>query len=266
MKTSGNTILITGGSSGIGLELATQLLALGNTVIITGRDQTKLDLAAKILPGIHTIQSDVSDAKAIIALHEVVVSEFPELNILINNAGIMCRINLNDEKNDLEDMTREIDTNLNGPIRMVKQFIPHLKTQENVAIINVSSALAFVPLPISPIYCATKAALHSFTQSLRVQLKHTNIKVFELAPPAINTSSVHNLLTTDELKDMQLMDITVLVKHVIDGIEKNVFEIRPGSSNLLNIMSRIAPGFILKQLSKPWDRAIALENKQRQKF
>jgi uncharacterized oxidoreductase len=141
---------------------------------------------------------------------------------------------------------------------MVKQFIPLLKKQQNAAIINVSSGLAFVPLPISPIYCATKAALHSFTLSLRVQLKHTNVKVFELAPPATDIPSLRDSFTTDEIKDMEnLMDPKVLVKHTINSIEKNIFEIRPGLSNRLKAMSRIAPGFILKQLSKSWEKAIA---------
>src|SRR6266852_8412848 len=187
MKLTSNTILITGGASGIGYELTKQLTTLGNKILITGRDQAKMDRAKAAFPKIHTFRSDVSDPKAIATLYEEVTKQFPELNILINNAGIMREINIHDKAGSLEDITREIEINLSGPIRMVKQFLPHLKTKSKAAIMNVSSGLAFVPLPISPVYCATKAGLHSFTESLRVQLKNTKVKVFELAPPATQT-------------------------------------------------------------------------------
>src|SRR5260221_9229972 len=184
MKLTSNTILITGGASGIGYELTKQLTARGNTILITGRDQAKLDRAKAAFPKIHTFQSDVSDPKAITALYEKVTKQFPELNILINNAGIMREINVHDKAGSLEDISREIEINLSGPIRMVKQFLPHLKTKSAAAIMNVSSGFALVPLPISPVYCATKAGLHSFTESLRVQLKNTKVNVFALPPPA----------------------------------------------------------------------------------
>ena len=160
---------------------------MGNTVIITGRDQAKLDLTKKKLPLIHTFKSDVSDPIAIKALFESVIAEFPALNIIINNAGEMRRLNLHDTAIDLNDIVREIDINLSGPIRMAQQFLPHLKTQPKAAIINVTSGLALLPFPLSPIYSATKAGLRSYTKSLRVQLKKTNIKVFELVAPAANT-------------------------------------------------------------------------------
>src|SRR5260221_13026609 len=187
MKLKNNTILIPGGASGIGYELTKQITALGNTVLITGRDQARMDRAKAAFPEIHIFQSDVSDPKAIAALYEKVTKQFPVLNILINNAGIMREINVQDKAGSLEDITREIEINLSAPIRMVKQFLPHLKTKSEAAIMNVSSGLAFVPLPISPVYCATKAGLHSFTESLRVQLKNTKVKAFELAPPATQT-------------------------------------------------------------------------------
>jgi uncharacterized oxidoreductase len=183
VQLSGNTILMTGGTSGIGLELATRLVALDNTVIVTGRSRSKLDAAREKLSTIHAIQSDVGDPAAIVALCDNVTKRFPALNILINNAGIMRKTNLHASASDLKDLTREIEINLDGPIRMTAQFLPQLKAQNRAAIVNVSSGLAFVPLAISPIYCAAKAAIHSFTQSLRLQLKHTNIAVFELAPP-----------------------------------------------------------------------------------
>src|SRR5882757_6789140 len=133
---------------------------MSNKILITGRDQAKMDRAKAAFPKIHTFQSDVSDPEAIATLYEEVTKQFPELNILINNAGIMRKINVHDKAGSLEDITREIEVNLSGPIRMVKQFLPHLKTKSEAAIMNVSSGLAFVPLPISPVYCATKAGLH----------------------------------------------------------------------------------------------------------
>src|SRR5258705_9429760 len=189
MKLMSNTILITGGASGIGYELTKQLTALGNKILITGRDQAKMDRAKVAFPKIHTFQSDVSDPEAIATLYEEVTKQYPELNILINNAGIMRKINVDDKAGSLEDITREIEINLSGPIGIVKQFLPHLKTNSEAAYINVSSSLAFVPLPISPVYSATKAGLHSFTGSLRVQLKNTKVKVFDLAPPLSHTES-----------------------------------------------------------------------------
>jgi uncharacterized oxidoreductase len=250
MKISNNTILITGGTSGIGFELAAQLLALGNTVIVTGRSQSNLDAARKKLPGIHTIQSDVSEPAAIVNLHRRVVEEFPSLNLLINNAGIMRKINLQTFGSDLQDITREVEINLNGSIRMTMQFLPHLKMQKRAAIVNVSSGLAFVPLAISPVYCATKAATHSFTQSLRIQLKNTNITVFELAPPLTETPLFKEDFSADDMAGVKAMDVKTLAIHAIEGIKKDQVEIRPGLSNMLRIMSRLAPNFILKQLNR----------------
>jgi short-subunit dehydrogenase involved in D-alanine esterification of teichoic acids len=132
--------------------------AANETRLITGRDQSKMHRAKAALPNIHTFLSDVSDPNAIATLYEQVTKQFPELNILINNAGIMREINVHDKAGSLEDITREIEINLSGPIRMVKQFLPHLKTKSEAAIMNVSSGLAFVPLVISPVYCATTAS------------------------------------------------------------------------------------------------------------
>lgn len=256
MKLTGNTVIVTGGSSGIGLELARRLLALGNTVIVTGRDQAKLDAAKAGLKGLNTIQSDVSDPSAIEALFQRVTSEFPKLNVLVNNAGIMRTLNLHDKDGGLLDITREIDINLCGPIRMIKQFLPHLKAQPSAAIMNVSSGLAFVPLPIAPVYCATKAALHSYTESLRVQLKNTAVKVFELAPPATETPLI-DAFNADDMQGITMMPVDKMVDAAIKGLQADHFEIRPGQSNQLKLMSRIAPKFILGQLSKPVDRMLA---------
>ncbi|MBT4790133.1 MAG: SDR family NAD(P)-dependent oxidoreductase [Halobacteriovoraceae bacterium] len=255
MNTSNNTILITGGASGIGLELTKQLSLLSNTIIITGRNQAKLDDVKKQIPKVHTIQSDVTDTQSIEALFNIISKDFPDLNVLINNAGIMRTINLHETTDSLTDITQEIDTNLNGPIRMVKQFLPHLKTRKNAAIMNVTSGLAFVPLPTAPVYSATKAGLHFFTLSLRVQLSKTNIKVFELAPPATQTHLL-NQFDKEDMKEVKIMKVQAMVSAAIKGMKNDQYEIRPGQSNQLKIMSRLAPGFTLGQLSKPVERML----------
>ena len=248
MSLTGKTVLITGGSSGIGVELARQLLARDNVVIVTGRDPDKLAATARDLPGLHTFRSDVSDPAAIAALHESVLAQFPALDVLVNNAGIMRNLDLNQERG-LDDVTREIEINLSGPVRMVQQFLPHLKTRPQAWIVNVSSGLAFVPLAISPVYCATKAAIHSFTQSLRAQLDGTRVGVVELAPPGVETPLFRGEFA-QELKGQKAMDVTTLARHAIRGIEAGKVEIRPGQSNILKAMSRIAPDFTFRQMVK----------------
>ena len=256
MEISGNTILITGATSGIGLELALQLVALKNTVIITGRDKSKLNKIAKEYPDLHPIQSDVNDPHAIASLYQTIAQHFPRLNVLINNAGIMRKINLQDAGSDLKDIGQEIETNLLGPIRMVKQFLPLLLAQPHAAVVNISSGLAFSPFPISPIYCATKAGIHSFTQSLRVQLKNTKIKVFELAPPATDTP-LQGAFTAADLQGAPMMGRTKMVAVAIGGLRKDKLEILPGLSKVLWAGSRIAPNIMVKAASGSVDAMLA---------
>ncbi len=248
MKLEQRTILITGGTSGIGLELAKQLHARGNTVIVTGRDRAKLAAVGRALVGVHTIQSDVSDPAAIAALYDAVLAQFPALDTLVNNAGIMRNLNLNQER-DLHDVTREIAINLSGPVRMVQQFLPHLRTRPDALIVNVSSGLAFIPFPLSPVYSATKAAIHAFTQVLRLQLDGTGVTVIELAPPQVETPLLRNEFAA-EMQGRQGMAPATLVRRTIAGIEAGKLEIRPGFSNVLKAMSRIAPQFMFKQMAK----------------
>jgi uncharacterized oxidoreductase len=152
----------------------------------------------------------------------------------------------------------EIDIDLNGPIRMVVTFLARLRAQKRAAIVNVSSGLAFVPLPSAPIYCAAKAAIHSFTESLRVQLKNTVVVVFELAPPITATSLFKADFRADDLvPGVKPMEVSVLARHATDAMRKDILEIRPGRSNLLKLMSRVAPRFILGQLAKPVDHMLA---------
>lgn len=248
MKLTGRTILITGGSSGIGLELAGQLLARDNVVIVTGRGEPALEEARRRLPDLHTIRSDVSEVDGIRALHDAVTDRFPKLDALINNAGIMRIVRL-DEPRPLEDVTREIDVDLTGPIRMVQQFLPHLRARSRALIVNVSSGLAFVPFTISPVYSAAKAAIHAYTRCLRMQLEGSNVTVVELAPPLTETP----LFTPEfrgRMKGQKGMAVDVLVRRAITAMEAGETEIRPGQSNLLKIASRLAPDLMFRQLSK----------------
>lgn len=248
MKLEKKTVLITGGTSGIGLELARQLLQRRNTVIVTGRDQHKLDATRRALPGVHVFQSDVSDPAAITVLRDRIVAQFPALDVLVNNAGIMRNLNFN-TSDGLDDVTREIETNLSGPVRMVEHFLPHLKSRENALIVNVSSGLAFVPFALSPIYSASKAAIHSFTQVLRAQLAGTSVTVIELAPPPVETALFRGEFA-EELKGEKAMDASVFAARAVAGIEAGKLEIRPGISNVLKIMSRVAPQFAFNQMAK----------------
>jgi uncharacterized oxidoreductase len=248
MKLEGRTILITGGTSGIGFEMAKQLIALRNTVLITGRDRQKLDDAKGALPGVHAFLSDASKPEDIQSLRQQVTAEFPACDTLINNAGIMRNLDMNQPRS-LTDVTRELDTNLSGPVQMAQEFLPHLKSRPNALIVNVSSGLAFVPFPLSPIYSAAKAGIHAFTRCLRVQLKGTNVTVIELAPPGVETKLFRDEFQA-EMKGQKTMPVDVLVKKAIAGIEADKTEIRPGLSNILYVMSRAAPSLPFGQLAK----------------
>ncbi len=190
MQTTGNTILITGGGSGIGQALAVAFHKLGNQVIIAGRRKDALDATTAANPGMTSMVLDVEDPSAIREFARQVTGKFPALNVLINNAGIMRVEDIQKSTEDVSDAEATVVTNLLGPIRLTAAFLPHLKAQARAAIVNVTSGLAFVPLVSTPTYSATKAALHSYTQSLRHQLQGTSVQVIELVPPAVQTDLV----------------------------------------------------------------------------
>jgi uncharacterized oxidoreductase len=246
MKLTGRTILITGGTAGIGLAFALKFVELGNQVIVTGRRQALLDQVKKMHPKLHAIQSDAADPDQIGALAAHMRAEFPKLDVLMNNAGISLYKNLKGTAADLAGLTKELEVNAGGVIRMTSAFIDILKANRGT-LINVSSALAFVPLPCIPIYCATKAAIHSYTQSLRFQLEETGVEVIELMPPAVKTD-----MTADLREDDGITMITKdqLVKQSFKSLKKGSLEIRPGQSNQLAFMRRLAPDFINGQLWK----------------
>ncbi|HWN64689.1 MAG TPA: SDR family oxidoreductase [Candidatus Binatus sp.] len=187
MKTTDNTILITGGGSGIGRGLAEAFHRVDNQVIIAGRGQKSLDETTAANPGMKSVTLDVSDPESIQSFVARVTKDYPSLNVLINNAGIMSPENLLEASNDLSTAEKIVTTNLLGPIRLTAALLPSLRKQPHATIMTVSSGLAFVPFAPTPTYCATKAAIHSYTQSLRYQLKETKVEVIELIPPYVQT-------------------------------------------------------------------------------
>lgn len=187
MKTTGNTILITGSTSGIGLGLALRFHQAGNKVIVAGRRKALLQQITTDHPGIEAIELDIADAKSIVQASELVAERYPDLNVVINNAGIMLSENVL-EPDSLKGAEESVAINILGTIRMTYAFLPQLAKKKDSVIINVSSSLAFVPFPIAMTYSATKAAVHAFTEGLRVQLADTSVRVIELAPPGVRTT------------------------------------------------------------------------------
>lgn len=187
MKIEGNTVLITGGGTGIGFALADALVKAGNEVIICGRRESVLKEAKQKLPQLHIKVCDVSVERQRKALVSWISSNFKNFNMLINNAGIQRMIDFTSGESNRNTDEDEIDINLKAPIRLCELFVPLLMKQKQAAIVNVSSGLGFCPIAVMPVYCATKAAMHSFTVSVRHQLRKTSVKVFEIIPPKVDT-------------------------------------------------------------------------------
>jgi len=191
MKLKGNVIFITGGGSGIGRALAEALHQLGNKVIISGRRNGHLAKTIQANPGMDSIELDVADPESIRRGAEDLIAKYPTLNVLINNAGIMM---IDDASTNVDDelITSTIATNLTGPIRLTGALIEHLKKQESAAILIVSSVLGFTPMAMTAVYSSTKAALHSYAQSLRFRLRHTPVRVLEVIPPWVRTELLNS--------------------------------------------------------------------------
>jgi uncharacterized oxidoreductase len=190
MQLSGNTILITGGTSGLGWAFAAEFAREGNTVIVCGRRTKRLAEIKAKHPGIITYPCDISKDADREALFTWATTHYPQLNILMNNAGMQLAADLTKPVNT--DLVRkELETNFVAPVHLASLFAHHLQQQERPAIINITSGLAFVPIAFMPVYCASKAALHSLTLSLRHQLKDTGVKVYEIAPPSVDTELGH---------------------------------------------------------------------------
>ncbi|VWC73204.1 putative short-chain dehydrogenase/oxidoreductase [Burkholderia lata] len=190
MKMTGNTIFITGGTSGIGRALAEAFHQRGNKVIVAGRRKSLLDEVAQHNPGIDTVELDIGDAAQIRTVAAQLIKRYPTLNVVINNAGIMPFDDAGGPLDD-EQAVHLVNTNLLGPVRVSAAFVEHLKQQPDATIINNSSVLAYVPIAATALYSATKAAIHSYTLSQRFVLRDTRVRVLEIAPPWVNTDLVH---------------------------------------------------------------------------
>src|SRR2546428_6174740 len=244
MKLTGRTILITGGPAGIGLAFAPKFLDLGNEVIVTGRRQAVLDQVKAKHPKLHTIQSDVADPAQIAALAARVKSDFPKLDVLMNNAGILLYKNLKSPAADLTGLMAEMNVNVGGVVGTTSALIDVL-TSNKGTVINVSSGLAFVPLPAAPIYSATKAAIHSYTQSLRFQLEETGVEVIELMPPVVKTDLSAEMSEGD---GVTVITTDELVKQSFASLTAGAPERRPGRGQQRAVLCRLPPHFINMQL------------------
>jgi uncharacterized oxidoreductase len=223
MNINGNTILVTGGGSGIGRGLAEAFLQAGNQVVIAGRRREVLEQATAANPGMKAVVLDIESPTSIRAVAAQMASEFPTLNVVINNAGIMRPENLKAAPQSLADAEAMVTTNLLGPIRLSAALLPLLRRQPHSTIMTVSSGLAFLPLALTPTYCATKAAIHSYTLSLRWQLKGTNTEVIELIPPYVQT----HLMGTQQAEDPRAMPLADFLAEVMEILrtQPNVTEV-----------------------------------------
>lgn len=235
MNTKNNTILITGGASGIGYALAGEFLSLGNTVIACGRNSVKLDNMRKTHPEIHTVRCDITKMDDLLKMLNYIQERFPQLNVIINNAGIQYNYSFFKDDNTLEKIKEEIDVNLSAPVNLTKFFLDLISKNDNPAIINISSPLALVPKKSAPLYCATKAGLHTFSDSLRYQLEDTPIKVIEVMPPLVDTDMTRGRgkgkITAEEF-----------ARKLIKELARDKERINIGKTKLLFAINRISPG------------------------
>jgi DHA1 family tetracycline resistance protein-like MFS transporter/uncharacterized oxidoreductase len=245
MELSKNTVFITGGASGIGLALVKEFLNYENTVIICGRSSEKLELAKQRYSGIYTIRCDVSNMNEVQQALKKIETKFSSLNILVNNAGIQHRFDFYEDENAIEKINEEIDINFRAVVHLTKLFLPILRKAPEAAIINVSSFLGIVPKKSAPGYCATKAALHAFSKSLRYQLENTSIKVFEIITPLVDTD-----MTRGREDDMRKLSPESLAKEVLQNLDSDTFEIRPGRTKVVLFLNRLFPSLAEKIVKK----------------
>jgi uncharacterized oxidoreductase len=245
-----NTILITGGATGIGFELAKQFIAKGNAVIVCGRRQEKLNEAKKMLPQLIVKQCDIGDLEQRRALFNFCVEQHPKINVLINNAGIQREIDFRKGEEEYLNGDSETNINLEATFHLTALFTPYFIEQKSeAAIINVSSGLGLVPLAIVPVYSATKAALHSFTISLRKQLAETQVRVFEILPPIVDTE-LDKGARDRRGQTNKGISVEQVATESIRAIESDKLEVAIGLVKFLRIGSRINPKLFLKIINK----------------
>jgi len=244
MKFENNTVLITGGSSGIGFELAKALVAKNNKVLICGRNLEKLVLAKDLLPEVEFFQCDISKITECENLVKWVNANFPTCNILINNAAIVNKIDFFDHGKSMELAENEFQTNLIAPVRLTYLLYKTIKNQKHSAVINVTSGLIYAPRVIYPFYNASKSALHSFTQTLRIRLQKEKTQVIEVMFPAVDTPWHQGTPPKIAISAHQA------VSQMLIGLEKGQTEIRIGGAKILYLVSRLFPGFALKKVNQ----------------
>ncbi|MDB5110217.1 MAG: short-chain dehydrogenase [Mucilaginibacter sp.] len=235
MNITNKTVLITGGGSGIGFEIAKLLSEKGNKVIITGRSEARLQKAAAQLNNVSVIAADITNETAVEKLVTQIKQEYGKLDILINNAGNAYAYNLAKEGNTFQKAKEEFETNLFSILRLTDKLLPVLSAQTEGAIVNVSSVVAFVPAGDISTYSASKAALHSYTQSLRHALQKTAIKVFELMPPLVNTEFSKDIGGENGIHP------NVVAEGLIDALEKDEYEIHIGNTAYVYQLSLSSP-------------------------
>ena len=249
MKIQGNTVLITGGATGIGFSLAQAFVKADNHVVICGRREAKLREVKSKLPQVHTRICDLSKEDKRTLLYEWVSSNFDNVNILVNNAGIQRMIDLKKGINELSAGEDEIEVNLKAYVHLSALFIPLFLKKEEAAIINVSSGLCFVPIAMMPVYCATKAAIHSFTQSLRHQLRDTSIRVFEVIPPTVDTELDKGARTRRRQEDRGIPPVEV-AKATLKALENNQYEVTIGMAENLRMGAMTNPEQVFQNINR----------------
>ena len=241
MNTQNNTILITGGASGIGRALALSLLEKDNTVIICGRNKSKLKEVLHNHPKLHAITCDITSSEDRDNLLTYIKKDFPKLNMLINNAGIQHNYDFMEQTSHQDLIDEEISINLNSQINLIDMFVEILSHQNTSCIVNITSALAYVPKQSAPVYCATKAGFHVFTAALRYQLEKTCIKVFEVIPALVDTP-----MTKGRGKNKTSPE--QLSAEVLQGLKTNNYEIKIGKAKFLLLLKRFIPSLANKIL------------------
>jgi uncharacterized oxidoreductase len=236
MKLSGNTIIITGATSGIGRALALRFHALGNKIVAVGRKREKLLQMEGEMDDLVGLQCDMSDRGQVEALIARILAEHPEANVLINNAGVQYNYALDGEEGDLGKLAEEVEVNLVAMARLCQGLLPLFRSHRKAAIVNVGSGLAFAPKASAPMYFATKAAVHVFTQALRYQLEDSNVQVFELIPPVVDTPMANG-------RQMDKISTESLVDEFIYSYQRNQLEMNVGKVKMLRRVMRVWPSF-----------------------
>ena len=234
MKLDGHTILLTGGTSGIGLELLRQFYKNNNRIIVASRNSEKLNRLHSEFPNVSTVVCDLSDGKSVRSLLRHCLNTYPDINILINNAGMQYNYNWLEEEDGFHKISHELKVNLISPLHLVYGMLPQLSKKEEAAVINVTSALALHPKKSAPVYCSSKAGLHNFSKALRYHVEKSNVRVFDIIPPLVDTPMT-------EGRGSGKMSPEKLVDEFMKNFKRNKYESYIGKAKLLRFIGRIYP-------------------------